>query len=167
MARGRQPTERRRPSDCAWRSRIEQRDLDYLTRISRHVRSINPSLRFVLILPSFLKRLSSWERRHLPGNNLSAARYLLVWLSISPDQERPLKELYFSSPFSQPTCREAILAFKNEQLVYLRQSDGDARVRVIAATSKLRKMARGYAVLFAKAGFIHTTRHFIHRRKEL
>lgn len=99
----------------------------------------------------FLRQLSVWEDRHLPGANRSAAKFLFAWLSRAAPQQRPLKELYIQSPFSEPTCRETIRAFKQCHYITLAASDRDKRVTLIAATPKLMITANRYAELLSRA----------------
>jgi hypothetical protein len=98
----------------------------------------------------YLRRLATWEERHLPGTNRVAGKFLFVWLAKGALQERPLKELYAVSPFSEPTCRETVRAFEQRHYITLALSDRDKRVTLIVATPKLMIIAERYTALLAR-----------------
>ena len=75
----------------------------------------------------------------------------MVWLCKAAPRQYPLKELYVVSPFSEPTCREAVRAFRQCRYLSLTTSDEDKRVTLIAATPKLLAMANRYIALLARA----------------
>jgi hypothetical protein len=60
---------------------------------------------------ALIKALHDWERENFPGFESPQGREVFVWLLKSQQKARPLKDLYQSSRFSEPTLRACLKAF--------------------------------------------------------
>src|SRR5262245_12360888 len=57
---------------------------------------------------SALEELHRWERANLPGAASPVGNEVLLWLLKCRTKPRPLKDLYRSSRFSEPTIRNCL-----------------------------------------------------------
>lgn len=90
-----------------------------------------------------LERLRRWELENLPGADTQQGTEVLIWL-LCQEKPRPLKHLYGSSRYSEPTLRACIRSFEDEGFVVLESSETDLRTRYARATSGLKERARAY-----------------------
>jgi hypothetical protein len=105
-----------------------------------------------------IEYLHRWEREHLPGEDAPQGREVLVWLLKSQNEPRPLKDLYRSSRFSEPTVRACLKIFIERGFV-VESSGLDRRTRVARATPKLDARVKAYQERFQEvaAGSIPTS----------
>lgn len=91
-----------------------------------------------------LEQLHRWRREHLPGADTPQGAELLIWL-LKCDRDRlPLKELYRSSRFSEPTVRTRLNAFIADGLAIVELDGNDARRHLVRSTAKLDKIIAEY-----------------------
>ena len=112
-----------------------------------------------------IERLHRWEREHIPGADTPQGSEVLVWLLRSQEKPRPLKNLYRSSRYSEPTVRACIKSFVDNGFIVLESSGSDLRTRYARATDKLRGRIREYqdrfkevAALAEREGLVVPTR---------
>lgn len=84
-----------------------------------------------------LERLSAWKRRYMPVLNLPQGTDVLIWLLRRHDRVRPLKDLYRSSRFSEPTMRAVLKALADDGFISIETDRDDLRVRVVRISPKL------------------------------
>jgi DNA-binding MarR family transcriptional regulator len=84
-----------------------------------------------------LEELHRWERANLPSAATPVGNEILIWLLKSKFKRRPLKDLYRSSRFSEPTIRSCLKELNALGFVTLETSDDDMRTRYARATPKL------------------------------
>src|SRR5262245_12222121 len=58
-----------------------------------------------------IEHLNRWERAHLPCADTPQGSEVLIWLLRSQSRPRPLKDLYRSSRYSEPTLRACLKTF--------------------------------------------------------
>ena len=91
---------------------------------------------------SALESLHRWEQANLPGAATPVGNEVLLWLLKCKNRPRPLKDLYRSSRFSEPTIRNCLREFSALGYVAVESSCGDMRTRHARTTPKLElKMA--------------------------
>ena len=76
-----------------------------------------------------LEQLRCWERDNLPGADTAVGNEVLVWLLKSKNQPRPLKDLYQSSRFSEPTIRNCLKQFSSLGFAIIESNGKDMRAR--------------------------------------
>mgnify|MGYP000914057430 CR=1 FL=1 len=76
-----------------------------------------------------LEQLRCWERDNLPGADTAVGNEVLVWLLKSKNQPRPLKDLYQSSRFSEPTIRNCLKQFSSLGFAIIESNGKDQRAR--------------------------------------
>jgi hypothetical protein len=86
-----------------------------------------------------LELLHKWERENLPGADTPQGSEVLVWLLKSMPKPRPLKDLYRSSRFSEPTVRACLKIYVAHGFVNIASNGQDMRTRLARATPKLEK----------------------------
>jgi hypothetical protein len=91
-----------------------------------------------------LEQLYRWRRECLPGAETPQGAELLVWLLKAHRTRVPLKDLYRSSRFSEPTVRTRLNAFIAEGLAVIELDGNDARRHLVRTTAKLDKIAAEY-----------------------
>lgn len=84
-----------------------------------------------------LEQLHLWERENLPGADTAVGNEVLVWLLKSKNKPRPLKDLYRSSRFSEPTIRNCLKEFAVLGFAAIESNGLDMRTRFARATPKL------------------------------
>lgn len=84
-----------------------------------------------------LEELHRWERANLPSAATPVGNEILIWLLKSKFKRRPLKDLYRSSRFSEPTIRSCLKELNALGFVVFETSDDDMRTRYARATPKL------------------------------
>jgi DNA-binding MarR family transcriptional regulator len=95
-----------------------------------------------------LEHLHRWERKQLPGADTPQGREVLVWLLKSQKQPRPLKDLYRSSRYSEPTIRTWLKVFVDKGFVVIESDGQDMRTRVAHVTPKFEAAMKAYQGLF-------------------
>jgi len=91
-----------------------------------------------------LEQLHTWRREHLPGADTPQGAELLVWILKAGRTRAPLKELYRSSRFSEPTVRARLNAFIEHGLVVIELDANDSRKHLIRNTAKLDMIVAEY-----------------------
>ena len=91
-----------------------------------------------------LESLHRWERENFPGADTSQRSEVLVWLLKSTSKPRPLKDLYRSSRFSEPTVRACLKIFVEFGFAAVESSGQDMRTRFARATPKLEQTVLEY-----------------------
>ena len=91
-----------------------------------------------------LVQLHTWRREHLPGADTPQGAELLVWILKAGRTQAPLKELYRSSRFSEPTVRARLNAFIEHGLVVIELDANDSRKHLIRNTAKLDMIVAEY-----------------------
>lgn len=84
-----------------------------------------------------LEELHRWERTYLFGAATPVGTEVLIWLLKSTSRPRPLKDLYRSSRFSEPTIRNCLKDLSALGFVTLETNGDDMRTRYARATPKL------------------------------
>lgn len=96
------------------------------------------------VLASVLDHINRWERENLPGAETPQGQEVLVWLLKSASNPRPLKDLYRSSRYSEPTIRTYLKQFVERGFVEIRISDDDLRTRYAYPTPRLGEAVDSY-----------------------
>lgn len=96
------------------------------------------------VLASVLDHINRWERENLPGAETPQGQEVLVWLLKSASNPRPLKDLYRSSRYSEPTIRTYLKQFIERGFVEIRISDDDLRTRYAYPTQRLGEAVDSY-----------------------
>lgn len=111
-----------------------------------------------------VERLHRWERENLPGADTPHGSEVLIWLLKCQEEPRPLKHLYRSSRYSEPTLRACIRSYVDRGFVVLESRGNDMRTRYARATSKLEARITDYqerfrevATLAAAEGIVPAT----------
>ncbi len=91
-----------------------------------------------------LEQLHLWERENLPGADTAVGNEVLVWLLKSKSKPRPLKDLYRSSRFSEPTIRNCLKEFAALGFASIVSNGHDMRSRFARATPKLEMTVAEY-----------------------
>ena len=111
-----------------------------------------------------LETLHRWERENLPGADTPQGSEVLVWLLKCKSKPRPLKDLYRSSRFSEPTVRSCLKVFVSHGFVSIESDGEDMRTRFARGTAKLEKTINEYrrrfhevALLAHKEGVVAST----------
>lgn len=91
-----------------------------------------------------LEALTVWKRRNLPLLATPQGAEVVTWLMRSGVRPRPLKDLYSSSRFSEPTVRNVVRSLADRDLVVFECNDSDQRVRLVRASPKLATMLEEY-----------------------
>ncbi len=94
-----------------------------------------------------IQALHEWECENLPGAHTPQAREVFVWLLKSRGSSRPLKDLYRSSRFSEPTIRACLKEFAEHGFCTLVADGRDMRARYAKPTLKLEEASRAYEQL--------------------
>mgnify|MGYP000426214624 CR=1 FL=1 len=95
-----------------------------------------------------LEQLHRWERENLPGADTAVGNEVLVWLLKSKSKPRPLKDLYRSSRFSEPTIRNCLKEFAALGFAAIESNGEDMRTRFARATPKLELTVTEYRKRF-------------------
>ncbi len=95
-----------------------------------------------------IEQLHRWERENLPGADTPQGSEVLIWLLKCQERPRPLKNLYRSSRFSEPTIRACLKAFIDKGFVVLESNGSDLRNRYARGTPKLHATVRDYQERF-------------------
>lgn len=83
-----------------------------------------------------LEELDAWQRAHLPRIETGVGQEVLIWLLRTRHAPRPLKDLYRSSRYSEPTVRAVLRSFVDGKLVELEVNDVDHRNRLPQVTPR-------------------------------
>jgi len=97
-----------------------------------------------------LDQLHRWQRENLPECGSPQGNDVLVWLLKCQAAPRPLKDLYRSSRFSEPTLRACLRAFVDRGLVEIEVNGDDMRNRFARVTPKFRTTIAAYRQRFGE-----------------
>ena len=97
-----------------------------------------------------LEHLHCWQRENLPGCETPQGNEILIWLLRCKTTPRPLKDLYRSSRFSEPTVRNGLRAFVAAGLVEIEVSGEDMRNRFARVTPKFEATLVAYRQRFGE-----------------
>ena len=97
-----------------------------------------------------LDHLHQWQREHLPECESPQGNDVLMWLLKCEGTPRPLKDLYRSSRFSEPTLRSTLRAFVDRGLIELEVNDNDMRNRFARVTPKFVQTISAYRQRFGE-----------------
>jgi DNA-binding MarR family transcriptional regulator len=89
-----------------------------------------------MMLWKALEHLHLWERENLPGAESPQGNEIVVWLLKCKTKPRPLKDLYRSSRFSEPTIRTYLKEFVDRGFVEIEVNGNDMRTRFARVTPK-------------------------------
>jgi hypothetical protein len=95
-----------------------------------------------------LEALHHWERANLPGAATPVGNEVLLWLLKCKTRPRPLKDLYRSSRFSEPTIRSCLRELSALGYVAVESNCGDMRTRHARTTPKLEQKIAEYRQRF-------------------
>ena len=101
-----------------------------------------------------LEQLHRWERDNLPGADTAVGNEVLVWLLKSKSKPRPLKDLYRSSRFSEPTIRNCLKEFAALGFAAIESNGEDMRTRFARATPKLESTVLEYRKRFQEIALL-------------
>lgn len=90
-------------------------------------------------------------RRLLPGFGTPEGAEVLFWVMKQMRAPRPLKDLYRSSRFSEPTLRLCLRRLADQGFISIHVSDNDERQRCALPTPKLMSAVETYRSLFIRA----------------
>ena len=91
-----------------------------------------------------LELLDAWKRTHLPVLDMPQGIDVPIWLLKGGARPRPLKDLYRSSRFSEPTVRAVLRALADEGFIVIARNPEDLRVRTVHVTPKLAARVEEY-----------------------
>jgi hypothetical protein len=95
-----------------------------------------------------IEQLHKWERRHLPGADAPQGAEILIWLLKSQNSRRPLKDLYRTSRYSEPTIRAYLRMFVARGFCVVESNGDDMRTRFARPTPKLEMAVQEYQQCF-------------------
>lgn len=97
-----------------------------------------------------LDHLHHWQREHLPECESPQGNDVLMWLLKCEGLPRPLKDLYRSSRFSEPTLRSSLRSFVDRGLVEIEVNGDDMRNRFARVTPKFVQTIEAYRQQFGE-----------------
>jgi DNA-binding MarR family transcriptional regulator len=95
-----------------------------------------------------LDDLHRWQRQFLPEAESPQGTEILIWLLKGKGKSRPLKDLYRSSRFSEPTLRACLRSFIDCGLVEFEVNGRDMRNRLARVTPKFEETVEAYRKQF-------------------
>ncbi len=95
-----------------------------------------------------VEALHEWERCNLPGVSTPQGNEVFVWLLKSQAESRPLKDLYHSSRYSEPTTRACLKHFVDKGFVLIEAGGHDGRTRLARWTPKFEEIVNEYSKRF-------------------
>jgi DNA-binding MarR family transcriptional regulator len=101
-----------------------------------------------------LDHLHRWQRENLPGCESPQGNEILIWLLKCKAGPRPLKDLYRSSRFSEPTMRTCLRAFIDRGLVEIEVNGSDMRNRFARVTPKFETTIAAYRQRFGEVALL-------------
>ena len=101
-----------------------------------------------------LDQLHRWQRDNLPESGSPQGSDVLIWLLKCQDAPRPLKDLYRSSRFSEPTLRSCLRAFVDRGLVEIEVNGDDMRNRFARVTPKFLDTREAYRQRFGEVALL-------------
>ncbi len=104
-----------------------------------------------------LDHLHRWQRDNLPESESPQGNEILIWLLKCKSRPRPLKDLYRSSRFSEPTLRAYLRAFVDCGLVELTVNGDDMRNRFACVTPKFEATIDAYRRRFGEVALLIET----------
>lgn len=87
-----------------------------------------------------LKAVDDWKKEHAPWARSEEGWDVFIWLLSARSQSRPLKSLYYGSPFSENTLRAALYQYVDAGMTELTQPDGDRRQQIARTTEAFEAM---------------------------
>lgn len=91
-----------------------------------------------------LDDLHRWQRENLPDAETPQGTEILIWLLKSKAKPRPLKDLYRSSRFSEPTLRACLRSFIDGGLIEFEVNGKNMRNRLARVTPKFESTIEAY-----------------------
>lgn len=91
-----------------------------------------------------LEMVSTWKRKNMAFLYLPQGNEVLVWLLKAGTGPRPLKDLYRTSRFSEPTLRGVLKSMVDDRFIVIEPSPDDLRVRTVYLTGKLLDRVQEY-----------------------
>lgn len=101
-----------------------------------------------------LDHLHRWQRENLPGSESPQGNEILIWLLKCKSTPRPLKDLYRSSRFSEPTLRSWLRGYIAAGLVELQVNSDDMRNRFARTTPKFERTIAAYRKRFGEVALL-------------
>ena len=101
-----------------------------------------------------LEHLHRWQRENLPECSSPQGKEVLFWLLKCQGSPRPLKDLYRSSRFSEPTLRACLRAFVDRGLVEIEVNGDDMRNRFARVTPKFEQTTAAYRQRFGEIALL-------------
>lgn len=95
-----------------------------------------------------IEALHRWERENLPGAETPQGNEIFIWLLQCSGNRRPLKDLYRSSRYSEPTVRAYLKDFIDAGFVEIDLSGPDLRMKFARPTPKFQRAVEEYRRLF-------------------
>ena len=109
--------------------------------------SIDAAIRIEDSLWRDLEKLSDWVRLHMPVLGMPHGPEVVIWLLSRATQALPLKDLYGSSRFSEPTIRALLRALADGGYIVIERNPRDLRMRTVQSTAKLVTRVQQYLEL--------------------
>lgn len=94
----------------------------------------------ILEIRNMLKAVDDWKKEHAPWARSEEGWDVFIWLLSARSQARPLKSLYYGSPFSENTLRAALYQYVDAGMIELTQPDGDRRQQIARTTEAFETM---------------------------
>ena len=91
-----------------------------------------------------LEDLHRWQRAFLPDAELPQGIEIIVWLLKNKAHPKPLKDIYRSSRFSEPTLRACLRSFMDSGYLELDIKGDDMRNRLARTTPKFEAVIDAY-----------------------
>lgn len=98
-----------------------------------------------------LEKMNDWVREHMPVLGMPQGPEVVIWLLGRATQALPLKDLYGSSRFSEPTIRSLLRALADGGYIVIERNPNDLRMRTVQSTPKLVARVEEYLGLLRAA----------------
>ena len=96
-----------------------------------------PKLERLHLAARIVQQLQAWVVQSLPAGDVGAHTDILIWLVTGPLEGRPLKDLYRTSRYSEPTVRSCLKKLEESGLVSIRGDSADHRRKLACPSAKL------------------------------
>lgn len=97
-----------------------------------------------------LKEIQVWERENLPCLRHPEGKEVLLWVLKCRTERLPLKDLYGTSRYSEPTIRRCLKEFISLGLLVLEPSDKDKRESFARPTQRMDELITDYILKMKK-----------------